>query len=217
MECIKDSVEQTTAITDILLAAVCFGGIFFLQRGPTVHGGFFNITVWSAAIGLIGLAAALGAAAHGLVLTQLLHQRLWQMLNMALALAVALFVVGVVFDLWGAAASYQALPLMIILSLMFYAATLIYPGIFFVFIMYEGLALIFALGAYVLLSWNCELKGAGLMAAGILLSIIAAGIQVRKSIRLTFIWQFDHNGIYHLVQAVGIILLMMGLRYSVLY
>jgi len=217
MDYIKDPVEQVTAITDIILAAVCLGGIFFLQGAPTVYGGFFKITVWSAAIGLIGLAAALGAAAHGLVLAQALHQRLWQMLNMALALAVALFVVGVVFDLWGAAASYQALPLMLIISLGFYAATLIYPGIFFVFIVYEGLALIFALGAYAFLSWQGELKGAGLMAGGILLSIIAAGIQAKKSIRLTLIWQFDHNGVYHLVQVVGIILLLMGLRLSVLY
>ena len=55
------------------------------------------------------------------------------------------------------------------------------------------------------------------MAAGILVSIIAAGIQANKSVIVTFIWRFDHNGIYHLVQVVGLMLLLMGLRWSIQY
>jgi hypothetical protein len=54
------------------------------------------------------------------------------------------------------------------------------------------------------------------MAAGILVSILAAGIQAKKSICLTLIWQFDHNGIYHIVQMLGLILLLVGLRRSLL-
>ena len=52
------------------------------------------------------------------------------------------------------------------------------------------------------------------MAAGVLVSIIAAVIQTKKSISLKLIWQFDHNGIYHLVQTVGLILLLIGLQCS---
>ncbi|UCD81286.1 MAG: hypothetical protein JSW26_07635 [Desulfobacterales bacterium] len=217
MDCIKDPVEQTTAITDIILAAVALGGILFLHGDSAGTGDDWKIIIWSAAIGLIGLAAVLGAAAHGLVLSQARHQRVWQVLNMALALAVSLFVVGVVLDLWGPAASYKALPVMLISGLGFYLATLVYPGIFFVFVVYEALALFFALGAYVFLSVQGEVKGAGLMAAGILISIFAAGIQAKKSISLTLIWKFDHNGIYHLLQVVGLILLLIGLRWSVQY
>jgi hypothetical protein len=216
MEYIKDPAEQTTAITDILLAAVALGGIFFLHLGQTSYNDYLKIAVWSAAIGLIGLGAALGAAAHGLVLSRSVHQRIWQILNLTLAMAVALFVVGVVFDLWGVSAIRKALPVMLLLGLIFYAATLLFPGIFFVFIMYEALALIFAFGAYVLLALRSELNGAGLIAAGILLSIIAAAIQAKKSISLKLIWQFNHNGIYHLVQMGGLILLLIGLRCSVI-
>ena len=53
------------------------------------------------------------------------------------------------------------------------------------------------------------------MATGIFVSIIAAGIQANKSVFLTFIWRFDHNGIYHLVQIVGLMLLLMGLGSSI--
>ena len=215
MEYIKDPIEQTTAVTDLMLAAVALAGIFFLHLGQTSYNNYLKIIIWSAAVGLIGLGAALGAAAHGLVLTRSVHQRIWQILNLTLALAVALFVVGVVFDLWGVPAIRKALPAMLLLGLIFYAATLLFPGIFFVFIMYEALALIFAFGAYVLLALRNELNGAGLIAAGILLSIIAAAIQAKKSISLKLIWQFNQNGIYHLVQTVGLILLLIGLRCSV--
>ena len=214
MKFIKDPAEQTTAVTDIVLALIAFGGIVFL-RWPLLNSDqLWKINIWSAAIGLIGLAAVLGAVAHGLVLSRSLHHRIWLALNMALSLAVSLFVVGVVYDLWGFEVSLATLPILLIAGLGFYLTTLIYPGIFFLFIVYEVVALFFALGAYIFLTIKQDLPGACLMAAGILVSIIAAGIQANKAVIVTFIWRFDHNGIYHLVQVVGLLLLFAGLRKS---
>ena len=121
-----------------------------------------------------------------------------------------------VYDLWGLAACLKALPVVLIAGLGFFAATLLYPGIFFVFIIYKGLALGFALSAYIYLALAGELSGAALITAGILVSIVAAGIQATKSIAITIIWQFDHNGVYHLVQVLGLVLLVLGLRKSLL-
>jgi hypothetical protein len=204
MKLVKDPAEQTTAVTDIILALVAFGGVLLLQGSPVNAGGLWRINIWSAAIGLIGLAAALGALAHGLILKPIPHNRIWRVLNLALALAVSLFVVGVINDLFG----YE-----LAAGLGFYLTTLIYPGIFFLFIVYEGLALLFSLGAYLFLSATGE-PGASFMASGVLLSIVAAGLQGRKSILITLIWKFDHNGIYHIIQTIGLVLLIAGLRIS---
>ncbi len=216
MKFITDTAEQTTAATDIILAFIAYGGIFFLRWPVLNNSDLWKINIWSAAIGLIGLAATLGAVAHGLAISQTLHHRIWLLLNMSLGLAVSLFVVGVVYDLWGLVIALKTLPLMLLVGLGFYLATLLYPGIFFLFIVYEALALFFALGAYVFLAIQTELKGAGLIAAGIMVSIIAAGIQANKSVTLTFIRQFDHNGIYHLVQMIGLVLLIYGIHRSML-
>ena len=81
-------------------------------------------------------------------------------------------------------------------------------------LMMASLALIFAFGAYGYLAFHGELPGAVWMAAGILVSIVAAAIQATKSIRVNIVWQFDHNGIYHIVQIVGLVLLLAGLRLS---
>ena len=210
----SDPAEQTTAITDIILCIVAFGGLLFLRRDLPVDSELWKINIWSAAIGLIGMAAALGAWAHGLIVSRSVHDRIWRLLNLTLALAVSLFVVGVVYDLWGLAACIKVLPVMLIAGLAFFVATLVFPGIFFVFIIYEGLALILAFIAYIYLTVRGELSGTVFMAAGILISIMAAGIQAIKSITVNIIWQFDHNGVYHIVQIIGLVLLMTGLRMS---
>jgi len=210
MKLAEDPAEQTTALTDIILALVAFGGVLLLQWSPVNARELWRINIWSTAIGLIGLAAVLGAVAHGLLLKTTLHNRIWLVLNMALALAVSLFVVGVINDLWSYQASIKALPFMLFVGLGFYLTTLIYSEIFFLFIMYEGLALSFALCAYLFLMGTGQ-PGAGLMASGVLLSMVAAGLQARKSIVLKLIWKFDHNGIYHIVQTIGLLFLIAGL------
>ena len=213
MKLAEDPAEQTTAVTDIILALVAFGGVLLLQWSPVNASELWRINIWSTAIGLIGLAAVLGAVAHGLLLKTALHNRIWLVLNMALALAVSLFVVGVINDLWSYQASRKALPIMLFVGLGFYLTTLIYSEIFFLFIVYEGLALTFALCAYLFLMGTGK-PGAGLLASGVLLSMVAAGLQARKSIVLKLIWKFDHNGIYHIVQTIGLLFLIGGLRCS---
>ena len=74
------------------------------------------------------------------------------------------------------------------------------------------MGMLFALVAYGWLAINQQLAGVGLMAAGILVTMMAAGVQAGESVSFTFIWKFDHNGAFHLIQMVGIILLTAGLR-----
>ena len=55
MKFIKNPAEKTTAVTDIMLALVAFGGIVFLRNLQLNSVGLLKINIWSAAIGLIGL------------------------------------------------------------------------------------------------------------------------------------------------------------------
>jgi hypothetical protein len=174
--------------------------------------------LWAWAFGLLALAAALGTVAHGFKMSVATNQRFWQPLNLALGLTVALFVVGVVYDVWGLAAAQQILPIMLGVGVVFFVIQAI-RDIFLVFIIYEAVAMLFALGTYGWLAATGRLPGAGWMAAGVLVTIIAAAVQAGWNGRqqpLTFIWQFDQNGLYHLIQMVGVILLLLGLRAALL-
>jgi len=204
--------ERTTALTDVLVAIVAAAAsVFLLARGA---GHPFKADIWSAAFGLIALSAALGALSHGIVLTDRIQSRIWRVINLSLGAAVSLFAAGVVYDLLGLAAARRLLPLMLAAGGVFFLITCRYPQIFFVFILYEAAALLFALGAYGWLTWRGSCPGAAWMTAGVSLSLAAAAIQASPRIMVNIIWPFDHNGVFHLVQAAGLLLLLRGLASS---
>ena len=212
MKFIRIPTEKTTAVTDLLLALVAAVGICYLQwvESPEV----WKIKIWSWAFAVIGLCGILGAIAHGLELTEAKHRQIWNLLNLGLGLAVSIFVIGVIYDLWGLAHSRKMLPWMMVTAAGFYLITRLYTGIFFAFIVYEALALLFALVAYSWLALKGQLEGAVVMALGILISILAAGIQANKKVFVKLIVEFDHNGIFHIVQIIGMLFLLAGLRKS---
>ncbi|MBW2412624.1 MAG: hypothetical protein JRF72_22725 [Deltaproteobacteria bacterium] len=211
---ISSPTERTTAITDILLALAAGGAVIYLQCSESHE--IWKINTWSRAFALIALAGFLGAIAHGLELTEAHHRRIWHVINLSLGLSVSIFVIGVAYDLWGLAFARKMLPWMIGCALLFLGVTRLFAGIFFVFILYEATALLFAFAAYGWLSITDQLNGATLMAAGVLASVIAAGIQASKKMNLKLVFEFDHNGIFHIVQILGIFLLVAGLKASLL-
>jgi hypothetical protein len=199
--------ERTTAATDVLLALVAIGGVVYLAR---VTPRSFGRTVWQLAFMAFALAATLGAITHGLELDLRLEDGMWQVLYLSLGGAVALFVVGAVHDWRGAVLARRTLVPMLVLALLFYIATLLSGGEFIVFLIFEALALIFALVVYAVLA-SRDRPGAALVAAALAISIVAAVIQA-TSLSLTIVWELDHNGLFHLVQLVGVLVLLAGLR-----
>jgi hypothetical protein len=204
--------ELTTAATDTLIAATAGICVVLLQRWRERDR--WKAGVWSWVFGLLAAAALLGAAVHGLVLSTRLQTVLWQPLFLSLGLVVALFVVAAVYDWRGRDTARSALPIMLVVALLFYAITRLASGTFLVFVLYEAAAMLFALAIYVALAVRRSLAGAGWIAAGIGLNIVAAAIQASGAVSVTIIWPFDHNGVFHLVQIVAIVVLMRGLAKS---
>lgn len=201
--------ELTTAATDALIAALAGVCVVLLRQWRERDR--WKVGVWSWVLGLLGVAALLGAAVHGFVLSQRIQALLWQPLFLSLGLVVALFVVAAVYDWRGRDAARRILPIMLVVALLFYAITRLASGTFLVFVLYEAVAMLFALTIYVSLAVRRSLAGASWIAAGIGLNIVAAAIQASGAVSITIIWPFDHNGVFHLVQIVAIVLLMRGL------
>jgi hypothetical protein len=201
--------ERTTAATDVLLSLAAAGGIVLLQSLPTPV--TWRLHLWSWTFALIALAAALGAVYHGLVLAENPRAWLWRILTVGLSMAISLFAVGVVHDAFGVAAAGRILPILLGAGLLVYAVSRVFAGLFVVFIAYQALVLVLALGAYAWMAARGTPEGAGWMAAGVAASLIAAAAQAARSLRVVLIWEFDHNGIFHLVQALGVILFCVGL------
>mgnify|MGYP001594929904 CR=1 FL=1 len=201
--------ELTTAATDALIAIVALGCIRVLRRGHRKYRQ--RVAIWSWVFGLLAFSSMLGALVHGLDLSSTVQSWLWRPLFLSLGLVVAMFVIGAVFDLKGENAARAWLVPMLVLAVVFFTVTQIGSGSFRIFIVYEALAMLGALGIYLFLARKRRLAGAGTVAAGILLNIVAATIQATGTISVTIMVPFDHNGVFHLIQIVALIVLTRGL------
>ena len=200
--------ERTTAGADAVLAAAVAVGIFSLRRTTPIS---WSRGVWLGALAGFGLAAALGTIVHGIAMSSALAHLLWQPLYLLLGVAMALFVVGATAAWRGALTARRLMPFMLALSGLFYLATWRADGDFLVFVIFEVSALVFAVGVYTCLAIR-QRPGAGWMALGLGVSLAAGLVQPAKSLSVHFIWTFDHNGIFHLIQLLGLAILIRGLR-----
>lgn len=203
--------EQTTAITDLLLGLVALYVLRDVRRHGR-NGDKRKTLIWSLAFGFLALAAFLGAFVHGLELSGELTFRLWQPIYLALGITVTMFLVGVVYDWRRFSIPSWLMPVAFLVAIGFYAFTLFGSGAFLVFVAYEGVVLLISLVCYLLLAVRVRLEGAGFMTLGILVSIVAAGVQAAGPLEVTLVWPFDHNGLFHLIQIPGLVFLMWGLR-----
>jgi hypothetical protein len=209
MRLTASATELTTAATDVVLSLAAAGGTVLLQSLET--NAFWRVQLWSATFALIALAAGLGAVYHGLVLAPQPRALLWRVLTVCLSMAISLFGVGVFHDAYGAETAGRMLPILLAAGGLSYGVSRMRAGLFFVFIVYQALVLTAALCAYAWMAARGTLEGAGWMAAGVAASLLAAGFQAARSVRVRLVWEFDHNGIFHLVQALGVLLFGAGL------
>jgi hypothetical protein len=202
--------EQTTAATDLITAVLALSCVLTLLRLRPIDP--WKATLWAATYGLLSTAGFLGAVAHGLAMSPALNHLIWQPLNIALGVMVALFAAGAIYDRWGRRPARRFLRPLLGAALLFYGVTLIFNDTFLVFVIYALAAMLAALFIYIRLAVSARLPGAWLMAGGILIFIVASVVQGGKLVAFTLIWQFDHNGAFHLIQLAGMFVLLAGLR-----
>lgn len=211
MEIISSPTGQSTAVTDALLGVLALGCVIYLLRLRSYNG--WKVGVWAGALGLLTIASLLGVIAHGFKMSAATYQLYWMPLNLSLGLTIALFVVGAIYDRWGLTVSRRAIWPLLAVGVIFFGVTVAVPGTFLIFIIYEAIAMLFALAAYGSLALQRRMRGAWLITAGVLITIIAAGVQA-STLELTVVWPLDHNGLFHLIQMVGVVVLVAGLRRS---
>lgn len=195
--------EQTTAFTDVILAFLALITAVYISRKGIANKPY-RTRIWTGAFLFLSLSAGVGAIAHGFEMSDKLNVNVWHVINFGLGMIVALFLVATVSDLTHEKLSRRFLPGMLVIAFIFFLVTVFVPGSFLVFIIYESIAMLAALGTYIGLSIKKRIPGAPMIALAIFLTMIAAGIQASEAINITIIWEFDHNGIFHIVQMMAL-------------
>lgn len=210
IEVVQIPTEQTTAMTDLMLAAVSFTAGAYLA-------GFSRIApqrsrIWALVCGGTGAAAALGAIAHGVLLPPTATRLVWALIYLILAVTVALFCMGALQDCTNARVARRFAPFLFLVAAIFFGYSLIDPDNFLPFVVFELVAMVASLCVYLWLGVKQALQGAGLIALSIALTIVAASLQATGTASFTLILPFDHNSVYHLLQIVAVVILVTGLR-----
>ena len=202
-------VELTTAATDVVLALVCVWVVLGLTR-LRAHDSW-KTTLWSSVFILLAVASVLGAVVHGVELTESVQAALWRPLDLSLELTAALLLVGAVYDAFGKRAAQRLVPWAVGVGLVFHVLRHALNSGFLLFVVYEGMAIVGTLALYGRLAINDRLAGASIVAAGICLTLLAGLVQA-SDISIRLVVPLDHNGVFHLVQAVALVTLGRGLR-----
>jgi hypothetical protein len=201
--------ELTTAATDALLGTVCLALVPAINAAGASDP--WRATLWAWVFILLAAASFLGTIVHGLALSPKVRDALWQPLFLALGIVVALFVVGATRDWLGDATARRVSIPAVLVGVLFWGASRALGGSFRVFVVYEAVAMSASLAIYVALACGQGLPGAATIAAAIVLTLVASGLQA-SALEVTIAWPFDHNSLFHLVQLVAMVLLQHGVR-----
>jgi hypothetical protein len=201
-----DRFEQSTSLTDILIAVVALAG----ARRIAARAAGFRAAVWSGALTALAVSALLGALVHGMLWSGRSRSRIWRGLNLLLSLTVGLFAVAALHDRAGRRAALRLLPWTIAAAFGLEAATHRFRRGFGALLAYEAVALSAALVGYSDAALRGRIPGAGRIAIGLALSLAAAAVQ-RSRLRIDLPWlALDRNGLFHLVQVAGLLPLIDG-------
>jgi hypothetical protein len=205
--------EQTTAVTDLILAAQAFIARYFVGR-TSLDRPFFG-WLWSWIFCLLGCASLLGAVAHGVEMTKVVNETLWIPLYLVLGLVVAFIALTAISHFWHEQLAQRWLLAGIGVAVIFFAVTQLWSDSFMLFIVYEAVMMTFAFVLYTACIWRTgRQQGSSLLASGVFVGLVAAAVDTQQTWRLECIWTFDNHGIFHLVQMLSLLLISIGLYRS---
>lgn len=200
--------ELTTGATDALLAIEC--AVIVVWLSCTVTADRWRCRFWCWVFGLLGISSFLGGLAHGLQMPGIIRAGLWKPLFLSLGVVVVLFLVGAISDWRGEAPAKRLVSYGIGAGAVFFALTELMTDPLIVFVVCGAGVLTAALAVYTVLAATRRLKGAAVVSLGVFISLAAGAIQV-SHVYFHLLFHFDHNGVFHLVQMVGIAFLAIGL------
>jgi hypothetical protein len=198
--------EPATMATDLVIAAMCTGFAVVLERGAEGAGRAREL--WALSFVFTAVAALIGAAVHGfaLHLTAAAKQRLWKATQYAVGLT-ALAILGAAILAFVSGPARAWLVAAAAAKFAAYVAVARRRDEYKIVVIDYGVSMV-ALAALAAIAWMRRGAPASpWLIAGVLVSAVAAAVQVRKIAPHP---RFNHNDLYHVIQIVALYLFFRG-------
>ncbi len=196
--------EPVTVLTDYILAIETFVFAVLLSR-QAARDREITIKFWALAFFVIAIAAITGGTCHGFIrsLPESIYKLLWK---------ITLYAVGVstLFMLSSTAyATLKDLPrrILLVLAWIQFSVFIIFIARTsdFKYVIYDYVPAMILILALCIFRWHAPFSA--WISAGILVSFVAAGIQLSG---FTLHQHFNHNDLYHVIQIIAMYLLYRG-------
>jgi hypothetical protein len=205
--------ELTTAFTDVILAMQALLAVVMLRRSSVRKHMWTGLWAWF--FGLLCVSSMLGAIAHGIKMTETTQNGIWTIVYLALGVLMALFAITAISMMWGSRAALRCLPVGLLIAVIFFGVTQFWSDSFLLFVVYEAISMILALVLYAAGFWLRREPGSHYLAFGIIVGLIAAGVESQSHLRFSVAgYHIDNHGIFHLVQMISLALLTIGVYQS---
>ncbi len=199
--------ERVSAATDLGVALLC--AFFALAIGLSPAPEDPRRSLWVVLFVAAGVAALAGSAYHGLALSPPAKRRLWRAVSFGLAFSAAAFA-AILRGETGGSLSAAGVAGLFAAALLWSLVAANRPWGLAAQILLQA-ALLAAGGA--IWSGLVASRANPWLAAGCAVSLIAGVVQATRRVRLRLFWEFDHNGLYHLLQAAGLALFAAGVQW----
>ncbi|WP_196889223.1 DUF6962 family protein [Aureivirga sp. CE67] len=209
MDIVANSYDQSAAFTDLIIALLSF--IFFLairRAGWKIDRR--KTGIWGLIFVCISISSLLGAVTHGLEISELTYKILWNIIFLCSGFLISFVGVGALYDFYKKRLSDAIYWLAAGMSILFFLFNLYGPDTFLFFIGYEVIILLLALFYYNRIYQKTKMKWTSKMIIGILLSFLAAIAQTIEDLKITLIWDFDNNGVFHIIEVFALSFMASG-------
>jgi hypothetical protein len=197
--------ELVTMLTDYILALSGFAAAAWLwPRAAGAPGRW-----WAAAFAITGVAAVLGGTSHGYrpVLATTIHTLVWRLTYVTVGLANLCVLQGAALTVLSRTWA-RAVFVVLIVRFVAVASALVAQGEFR-YVLYDYAITLAGLLALAVVLAVSHRRGAASVAAGVLASLLGAVVQLQ---RIGGERAFNHNDVFHVLQALGLLLYARGGR-----
>ena len=199
--------EPMTAFTDLILFLLA--GYFAME----IHT-LFTVQImnthwhWTFAFWMIGIGALLGAVSHGFGphFPEMVKTIIWKLTVLSIGISCYFFLMASFSHIFPSA-TVQWLEWIPLILLMVYSTIIVKDHRFMIVILFYLPTMIFVLVMMIYSQFILEFNGSGLISIGILISFLAAGIQLSG---FSLYKHFNYNDIYHIVQMAGMYFIYKG-------
>ena len=197
-----------TVFTDLLITILA--GYFAIKLINLADNQLLARSYWGWAMVALAIGALLGAISHGVgpYFSDELKGIIWKLTIVSIGLTAVLMLIGTTHHLAPKSVVKWVL-VIIISSYIIYLAVILKDDRFIKVISYYLPIMILITIAMLISKFILHNSGSGLIALGLMISFIAAGVQMNG---FTLHKHFNHNDLYHVIQLVGIYFIYSGAR-----